>query len=60
MIIYKVENKISGKVYIGQTIHTLETRKNTHLKMVEVGKSKFYIRRKRKPLPLGGGSSKGS
>jgi group I intron endonuclease len=42
MIIYKVENKISGKVYIGQTIHTLETRKNTHLKMVEVGKSKFY------------------
>jgi group I intron endonuclease len=42
MIIYKVKNKISGKVYIGQTIHTLETRKNTHLKMVEVGKSKFY------------------
>ena len=42
MIIYKVKNKISGKVYIGQTIHTLETRQNAHLKMVEVGKSKFY------------------
>jgi group I intron endonuclease len=42
MIIYKVENKISGKVYIGQTIHTLKVRKNAHLKMIEVGKSKFY------------------
>jgi group I intron endonuclease len=42
MIIYRVKNKISGKVYIGQTIHTLEIRKNNHLKMVEAGKSKFY------------------
>jgi group I intron endonuclease len=42
MIIYRVKNKISGKVYIGQTIHTLEKRKDTHLKSIETGKSKFY------------------
>lgn len=42
MIIYRVKNKISGKVYIGQSIHTLEKRKDTHLKSIETGKSKFY------------------
>lgn len=30
MIIYKVTNKINGKVYIGQTIHSLEHRKSGH------------------------------
>ena len=30
MLIYKVTNKINGKVYIGQTIHSLEHRKNGH------------------------------
>ena len=32
MIIYKITNKINSKVYIGQTIHTLNYRKNQHLK----------------------------
>lgn len=31
MIIYKVTNKINGKVYIGQTISSLQTRKSQHL-----------------------------
>lgn len=31
MIIYKVQNKINGKIYIGQTIHSLEYRKRKHL-----------------------------
>ena len=30
MIVYKVTNKINGKVYIGQTIHSLEYRKSGH------------------------------
>lgn len=30
MIIYKVTNKINGKVYVGQTIHSLEHRKSGH------------------------------
>ena len=32
MIIYKVTNLINNKVYIGQTIKTLEQRKNNHIK----------------------------
>ena len=31
MIIYEARNKINGKRYIGQTIHTLEERKHGHL-----------------------------
>lgn len=30
MIIYKVENKINGKIYIGKTIKSLIIRKNAH------------------------------
>lgn len=30
MVVYKVTNKINGKVYIGQTIHSLEHRKSGH------------------------------
>lgn len=30
MIIYKVENKINGKIYIGKTIKSLTIRKNAH------------------------------
>lgn len=32
MIIYKFTNKVNGKVYIGQTIHTLDKRVKNHLK----------------------------
>lgn len=42
MIIYKVKNKISGKVYIGQTVKTLEYRKNTHILHSKTPKSKFH------------------
>lgn len=41
MIIYKVKNKISGKVYIGQTVNSLEQRKNEHINFSRNGKSKF-------------------
>ena len=30
MIIYKATNLVNGKVYIGQTIKTLESRQNGH------------------------------
>lgn len=30
MIIYKVTNKVSGKIYVGQTIHSLEKRRKQH------------------------------
>lgn len=32
MIVYKVTNLINGKIYIGQTINTLEYRKNQHFR----------------------------
>lgn len=31
MIIYKATNQINGKVYIGQTIRTMQSRKNRHI-----------------------------
>lgn len=31
MIIYKATNKVNGKVYIGQTVNSLEVRKRQHL-----------------------------
>lgn len=43
MIIYKVQNNINQKVYIGKTTKTLNERKKTHLKNVKMGlKSHFY------------------
>ena len=30
MIIYKITNKTTGKIYIGQTINSLEQRWNRH------------------------------
>lgn len=38
-IIYCAENNINGKSYIGQTIRTLEQRKNSHMKC----KSNYYF-----------------
>lgn len=37
MIIYKVTNKVNGKVYIGQTIRNLEIRKWEHLQCAKDG-----------------------
>lgn len=37
MIIYKITNKINGKVYIGQTIHTLEERYRGHINRANRG-----------------------
>ena len=43
MIIYKATNKVNNKVYIGQTKHSLETRKNRHLQLAKKGvKTHFY------------------
>ena len=43
MIIYKVTNKVNGKIYIGQTVRTLEQRKWQHLNAAKHGcKTHFY------------------
>lgn len=40
---YKAKNKINGKVYIGQTKHTLEERREQHIKKAHSGvKTHFY------------------
>jgi len=41
MIIYKATNTMSGNVYIGQTVKTLEERIHQHTKITSKGKSKF-------------------
>lgn len=41
-LIYKVTNKVNGKVYIGLTNSTLAQRKNKHLNEAEIGKG-FYF-----------------
>ena len=43
MIIYKAVNKLNGKIYIGQTQHTLDERKSQHVKKAHGGvKTHFY------------------
>lgn len=42
MIIYRCRNKTSGKVYIGQSVRSLEERKHSHFNIHLRGKSKFY------------------
>ena len=42
MIIYKAENILNNKIYIGQTTKTLEKRKQAHLNKVKNG-SQFYF-----------------
>lgn len=43
MIVYKITNKINGKVYIGQTSRTLKARWEQHIRNTNKGtKTKFY------------------
>jgi group I intron endonuclease len=43
MIIYKCVNKITGKIYIGQTVKSLESRIKNHIKTSKTNaKSKFH------------------
>lgn len=44
MIIYKAENKVNGKIYIGQTIHTLEYRKKQHENSVKYKNSYAFAK----------------
>lgn len=37
MIIYYIKNKLNGKMYIGQTIKSLEVRLNGHMQCVRSG-----------------------
>jgi group I intron endonuclease len=43
MIIYKAINKINGKIYIGQTMQTLEGRTSHHYSDARRGKGKTYF-----------------
>lgn len=45
MIIYKVTNLINGKIYIGQTKHSLEYRKNQHFRETKSKKDDMYFHR---------------
>lgn len=43
MIVYKAVNKVNGKIYVGQTRHTLEQRKSAHIKRAKSGvNTHFY------------------
>ena len=41
LIIYKATNKLNGKIYIGQTINTLEFRKDQHFRDTRCTKNKI-------------------
>ncbi len=42
MLIYKATNKINGKVYIGQTVHSLEGRKVKHIERYHTSFTHFH------------------
>jgi group I intron endonuclease len=43
MIIYKSTNKITGKIYIGQTTHTLDKRIKSHLKESKIDSNRPFM-----------------
>jgi len=45
VFIYKVTNKINGKVYIGKTVHTLEHRWSQHLSFAKMNSGCPYLGR---------------
>ena len=48
MIIYKAENKINGKCYIGKTAYTLKARKACHLSYARKNKNTYFHKAIRK------------
>lgn len=44
-LIYKCTNRVNGKVYIGQTVNTLEYRRKKHLENARVMRYDFYFYR---------------
>ena len=48
MIIYKVTNLVNGKVYIGQTKHSLDVRKQRHLQQARKGTNTHFYQAIRK------------
>lgn len=47
-IIYKITNLVNGKIYIGQTIHTLKRRKREHINNARYGSQQALYRAMRK------------
>ena len=47
-IIYKAKNKIDGKVYIGQTVNSLERRRSHHFSDARMGSDLYFHRAIRK------------
>ena len=43
MIIYKSTNKITGKIYIGQTTHTLDKRIKGHINESKKDKNRPFL-----------------
>lgn len=43
MIIYKSTNKITGKIYVGQTTHTLDKRIKSHLKESKIESNRPFM-----------------
>ncbi len=44
MIVYKATNNVNGKMYIGQTVKTLEYRRKKHNKSVKEGNCPYFYR----------------
>jgi len=48
MLVYEAFNKINGKVYVGLTTSTLETRKSSHLRSAKAGSNSYFHKAVRK------------